>query len=92
MGIDEHTALLLDVTTGAVSVVGVNTAYVCMADHQPITCKSSTPLTFKDLSCARLSAAQKDTYSFATWSGKDAVTYPSTIVSGKFTNLPYGPV
>ena len=92
VGIDEHTALLLDVATGDVAVVGVNTAYVCIADHQPTTCKSATPLTFRDLSCARLSAAQKDTYSFATWSGKGAVTYTSSIVSGKFTNLPYGPV
>jgi cyanophycinase len=35
VGVDEHTALLLDVTTGHVTAVGVSTAYVCTADHNP---------------------------------------------------------
>lgn len=46
VGIDEHTALLLDVATGSVAVVGVGTAYVCSADHQPTVCTNKTPLTF----------------------------------------------
>jgi cyanophycinase-like exopeptidase len=46
VGIDEHTALLLDVVTGAVSTVGVGTAYVCVADQQPAVCAQKTPLTF----------------------------------------------
>lgn len=47
VGVDEHTALLLDVTTGDVSAVGVGTAYVCSADHDPTICAAETPLTFK---------------------------------------------
>jgi len=49
VGIDEHTALLLDVTTGEVSATGVGTAYVCSADHKALVCKASTALTFQGL-------------------------------------------
>ena len=46
VGIDEHTALLLDVTTGAVQAVGVGTAYVCTVEHAAETCEERTPLTY----------------------------------------------
>lgn len=46
VGIDEHTALLLDVNTGAVQAVGVGTAYVCMVDHAAETCEDRTTLTY----------------------------------------------
>jgi cyanophycinase-like exopeptidase len=91
IGIDEHTALLLEPTTGAVSIVGVGTAYVCTAEESPKVCRSSTPLTFEDVSCTRLNARNKDTFSFATWKG-DGVEYSSNILAGMFTNLPYGPL
>lgn len=91
VGIDEHTALLLDVTTGDVTAVGVGTAYVCSADRQATVCKEDTPLTFQDLSCVRLDPKSGDTFSFSSWSGA-GVSYPSNVVNGVFTNLPYGPV
>jgi cyanophycinase-like exopeptidase len=47
VGIDEHTALLLDINSGDISAVGVGTAYVCESNHQASVCKSSTPLTFQ---------------------------------------------
>lgn len=47
IGVDEHTALLLDTVSGAVQTVGVGTAYVCYADHKPEVCKDKTPLTFR---------------------------------------------
>lgn len=46
IGVDEHTALLLDVVTGDVRAVGVGTAYVCSASAPPSVCKPETPLTF----------------------------------------------
>jgi len=49
VGIDEHTALLLDITTGDVTAVGVGTAYLCSSDHQPTICKEDTPLTFSGM-------------------------------------------
>lgn len=91
VGVDEHTALLLDTTTGAVSAVGVNTAYVCTTDHDAEVCSSGTPLTFTEISCMRLSGKNADTYSFSSWTGS-GVVYTNTIVKGKFTTLPYGPL
>lgn len=46
VGVDEHTALLLDVVTGDVQTVGVGTAYVCSAEDLAEMCLSGTPLTF----------------------------------------------
>ena len=46
VGIDERTALLLDVTTGDVTAVGSGTAYVCLADHKAETCKQKTALSY----------------------------------------------
>lgn len=47
VGVDEHTALLLDVATGDVTTVGVNTAYVCTPQHVAEVCKEDIPLTFR---------------------------------------------
>ena len=134
VGIDEHTALLLDTTTGGVQTVGVGTAYVCVADHKATVCKANTPLTFQstsllinshfvlvkshflvflfltlsafvslslsvslsfvvyiDIQCTRLSGKNRDSFSFETFSGQGTV-FSSNVLSGKFTNEPYGPV
>eukprot|EP01038_Epipyxis_sp_PR26KG_P007337 gene7337-10002_t len=93
VGIDEHTALLLDVTNGDITAVGVSTAYVCSSDHKAQICKSGTPLTYQGLSCVRLSGRNGDTYSFSTFKGSStAVNYDSDVVKGTFTNNPYGPL
>lgn len=47
VGVDEHTALLLDIGTGDIQTVGVGTAYVCTSDHNAQICVSGTPLTFQ---------------------------------------------
>lgn len=90
LGIDEHTALLLDVATGDASTVGIGTAYLCEAAHQPAVCEKRMPLTFKDLSCQRLDGKKGDTVSFASFASSGAA-YVSTVLEGQFTNLPYGP-
>lgn len=93
VGVDEHTALLLNVTSGAVSAVGVGTAYVCTADHDPEVCKDSTPLTFHDIACTRLSGKANDAYSFATFtaSAGSGVAYVNSVTKGQLTDFPYGP-
>ena len=47
VGIDEHTALLLNINTGDVEAVGVGTAYVCESKQPAAVCKKETPLTFQ---------------------------------------------
>lgn len=92
VGVDEHTALLLDVNTGDVEAVGVGTAYICATEKKAAVCEEKTPLTFTDIQCTRLNAKNGDSYSFATFKGgNDAVDYQNDIVSGKFTGFPYGP-
>ena len=50
VGVDEHTALLLDINTGTVETVGVGTAYVCASDHSASICLDGVPLTFTGIS------------------------------------------
>jgi len=93
VGVDEHTALLVETGTGDVTAVGVGTAYVCTAAHDAQVCKSGTPLTFKDVSCTRLSASSQDRYSFKTFKAdisNKGIDYSNDIVNGKFTSIPYG--
>lgn len=92
VGVDEHTALLLDNTNGNITAVGVGTAYVCTSYEDPEICKSDTPLTFKGIDCTRLSGIDGDTYSFATFSSGrgGGFDYVNDIVAGHFTDLPYG--
>jgi cyanophycinase len=48
VGVDEHTALLLNITTGNVLITGKGTAYICSPlDHAPSICEKNTPLTFE---------------------------------------------
>jgi len=46
VGVDEHTALLLDVNSGDVTTVGVGKAYICSSDHSALICEANKPLTF----------------------------------------------
>lgn len=87
VGVDEHTALLLDVTTGEVNAVGVGTAYVCTSDHQPAVCVEKTPLTFENVQCVRLEGG--DSFSFSSFTG-GGVAYTNNIAIGHYTNGPYG--
>jgi len=92
VGVDETTALLLDVTTGAVQAVGEGNAYVCGSDNKPAVCQDETPLTFEDIQCTRLNGPAGDSFNFATFSGS-GVTYPINVVGGKYTSDTevYGP-
>jgi cyanophycinase-like exopeptidase len=46
VGVDEQTALLLDIKTGVATTVGVGSAYVCSPSHVPESCESDIPLSF----------------------------------------------
>lgn len=90
VGVDEHTALLLDTRTGAIKTVGVGTAYVCSSDHESEVCTSGKPLTFRLVECVRLSGKAEDLFSFDNWKGA-GVTYINNVTSGHLTDFPYGP-
>ena len=92
VGIDETTALLLDVNTGDVRVVGEGHAYVCASQTAPAVCKAETELTFKGISCTRLSGRSGEQFSLRTLTG-DGVSYEINVVKGKYSEdtAPYGP-
>jgi cyanophycinase len=92
VGVDEHTALLLDVTTGDVTAVGVSTAYVCTGTHDPELCKSGVPLTYSAIACTRLNGRDKDTYSLKSFRATTGgVDYVNAVTAGHLTDFPYGP-
>jgi len=90
IGIDEHTALLMEPTTGDAITVGFGTAYACSASHVPEVCEAKTALTFSDIRCMRLDAAKRDSYSFALNTGS-GVSYTNTISNGVLSANQYGP-
>ena len=90
IGVDEQTAVLLDITTGDSITVGANQAYICTSDHNPEQCKDGLPLDFKDVGCVRLNSRSNDKFSFKSWSG-DGVKYSLDIKNGKIQSAPYGP-
>jgi len=93
LGIDEHTALLLNITTGFVRVIGASTAYLCSPPVAPAVCAEGQHLTFENIECVRLEGRKNDTYSFASFTG-DGVHYVNSIADGRYTNpwsTIYGP-
>lgn len=92
IAVDETTALLLDINTGAVRTVGSNHAFVCSSSAKPAVCLPDTPLTFKNVDCVKLTASTQDSFSLATWTGQ-GVRYTNSIVQGHYTadTKPYGP-
>ncbi len=54
VAIDEATSLMVD-KFGTASVVGQGNAYFVLADHQPETCVSGSPLTFSNYKIWRIS-------------------------------------
>eukprot|EP01038_Epipyxis_sp_PR26KG_P013297 gene13297-17816_t len=90
IGIDETTALLLDVNDGSVTTVGTGNGYLCSPTQLPAVCKPEMTLTVTDISCVRLNGPKKETFSLAKWTG-EGMPYTNSIANGKFTTSKYGP-
>ncbi len=87
VGVDEQTALILDVSNGNVRAVGKSFAFICTPAGLPKVCVPNQPLTSTDISCIRLNATAGDTFSFKSFTGQ-GVQYINSIVNGAFT-VPY---
>jgi cyanophycinase-like exopeptidase len=90
VGVDEKTALILDTISGQATVTGTNSAFVCSTAAKPDVCVPGSPLTFTNIDCVRLDAAQKHTYSFASFTG-EGTKYQNNIINGVINENPYGP-
>lgn len=92
VGVDEPAGLILNVTSGAATAVGSGNIYLCSSSKDPTICSAESPLTFEDVSCVRISADNRETFSFSTWSGSssESVSYVNDIVIGNFLSDAYG--
>lgn len=90
LGVDEKTALLLNISTGVVNVVGHNTAYICSPHHLPELCTNEQPLTMSNISCIRLSALETSQYYLSNFSGSGS-RYCNNIINGVINSNHYGP-
>lgn len=92
VGVDEHTALLLNHSTGMVQTVGIGTAYVCAASYKAEVCAPGKPLTYMHIGCTRLTASisgDGDSYSFSDFAG-DGYVYENSVVKGIISPAAYG--
>jgi cyanophycinase len=92
IGVDEDTALLLNVTTGMVTAVGNNTAHVCSGvTNGPETCMSGSALTYSNITCIRLNAMVNSTISLSTYQAENSVQYCNNVTDGHINYDHYGP-
>lgn len=93
VGVDEPAGLIINATTGHARAVGSGNVYICASvrGEDPDVCEPSTPLTFTNVSCTRLSANAGDTYNFSIFEAESGgVSYTDNIMGGKFVSNPYG--
>jgi cyanophycinase len=78
IGIDQHTAFLLD-PNGSGVVAGSGATYFFEASRKPAACRPGAPLVFTDISVHKLVAGEK--FDLARWAG-GGVTYSLSADSG----------
>jgi cyanophycinase len=79
IGVDEHTAVLLD-PDGAARVVGTGAAYFLSASGLPAECRQGTALTLEGVSVQRLTAG--DRFDIEPWHG-GTTSYTLSVHAGK---------
>ncbi len=78
IGIDQHTALLLD-SDGSAVAAGAGAVYLFSSARRPAICRAGVPLTFANIRVRKLVAGQK--FSLASWSG-DGLAYSLSVSAG----------
>ncbi len=83
IGIDEHTAVLLD-PDGTATVSGSSKAYFLEATVRPSVCRPGMPLSFSSIAVQRLTAG--DTFNVKSWTRNGGSSYTLSVKSGKITS------
>ena len=78
IGIDQHTALLLDPDGRAVAA-GAGAVYFFSSSRRPAVCRPGVPLTFSGIDVRKLVAGQE--FSLASWTGT-GVAYTLSVSAG----------
>lgn len=79
IGVDEHTAVLLD-PEGSARVMGTGAAYFLSAASMPAECRQGTSLTFEGVSVQKLTAS--DRFDIEHWHG-GTISYTLSVRAGK---------
>jgi cyanophycinase len=79
IGIDEHTAVLLD-PDGTAAVRGSSRAYFLSATVKPSLCRPGVPLSFSNIAVQRLTAG--DTFNVKSWTRTGGSSYTLNVDSG----------
>ncbi len=78
IGIDQHTAFLLD-PNGEGVAAGTGAVHLFEASKKPAICRAGIPLTFADISARKLTSGER--FNIKAWSG-DGATYTLSVDSG----------
>lgn len=100
IGINEQTAICIDLDTGFGKVVGPNQyeSFIFMivpgVTNNPEICEASTPLTYDNVDIQKLEGyLSQDTFNFASWTGGSPVNnYKISVNNGRLNKVdPYVP-
>lgn len=96
IGVDESTALLLNVSSGLLRIVGNNTAYVCSGlVAPPERCSPGSALTYSNVSCIRLGGAEGSSLELSPplseGRSSHATFYCNNVTAGHINQMRYGP-
>lgn len=85
IAVDEQTALLID-ESDIGKIAGAGAAYFLEAPGAPEICKSSTTLTYKDISVYRINGASSSSssgsFNLSSWSGANGTSYSVSAIMG----------
>jgi cyanophycinase len=83
IGVDEHTALLID-RSGVASIVGVGTAYfILLQPDTSRTCQRNVPVSLGAMPTYRLSADSGGRFDLSLWRGNGGFHYNLSVVAGR---------
>ncbi|MHB2020082.1 MAG: cyanophycinase [Candidatus Xenobia bacterium] len=80
LGVDEHTALVME-GDGTATVVGTSHAYALSVPHGPEVCEPGRPLTQHDVTVQKLSPG--DRLDLSTWQAEGAIVYGLSADAGQ---------
>lgn len=88
LSVDEETALLIDETTGASSVVGKNHVYFLKASGAPQVCASKKPLTYRNIAVYRID--NTGSFDVDSWTGQGGLSYTISADAGVLSSSQAG--
>ena len=87
IAVDEGTAVLVD-SNGSATIVGTDYAYFFHTPGLPQTCRSGTPLTYRNVDVYRITGS--NTFNLNSWTGSGGISYRVSAVNGVLSSTRSG--